>query len=278
MDWNPRNVYYYYDKPVPYWSFSIKETERTDENRIMIYPAIMENYLKFHQYASCLMVEKNTDTSLPIEEKIKLISMSYLDYLFYETIKSPDEKPYLFLLDRLFSMVLKDEKSFNNMSESMSRYNVDENGKCFFIINDTRYGANDLNEIKKIICEQNSIELPDERMSKELRDKIQEAEDLRRKLNNTKMGSLEVQMVCVMISTAMKLDDIYRLPIRKFVKILERVDQKLHYSIYLSAAMSGMVEFKNKDILSHWMSEKEKTAFENNELLDYEKFKSEKGL
>ena len=53
----------------------------------------------------------------------------------------------------------------------------------------------------------------------------------------------------------MKLEDIYNLTIRKFSKILERVDYKLHYQIYKSAEMSGMVSFKDGNPFKHWMAD-----------------------
>ena len=70
-------------------------------------------------------------------------------------------------------------------------------------------------------------------------------------------------MICVLISTPLKMEDIYKLSIRKFEKILQRVDAKLHYQIYLSASMSGMVKFENENAIQHWMndlSEKDKYA------------------
>ena len=57
------------------------------------------------------------------------------------------------------------------------------------------------------------------------------------------------------IKVSYKLEDIYKLTIRKFSKMLQRIDHKLHYQIYLSAEMSGMVEFKNKDAIVHWMND-----------------------
>ena len=62
-------------------------------------------------------------------------------------------------------------------------------------------------------------------------------------------------MICVLISTPLKLEDIYGLTIRKFDKILKRVDAKLHYQIYLSASLSGMVTFKDDNSIQHWMND-----------------------
>jgi hypothetical protein len=274
--WNPRNIYYYYDKPVPYHANSIKPEERNEKNQLLFYPARMSDYIMFNHYGSSLLLEKNTDQTLSFEDKIKYISMSYFQYIFFETLNNPDSKPYLFLFDRLLSIVLRDD-SFKDFESSMNRYfHNDDN--VYFKINDIIYDTDDFDNIRKIICEANLLEIPDEKISKELREKIREAEEFQAKMNKTKMGSLEVQMVCVQISTGMKLEDIYNLPIRKFIKILERVDKKLHYEIYMSASMSGMVEFKDKSILKHWMSDTSKEFFDNDAVIDYEKFKTEKGL
>lgn len=274
--WNPNNIYYYYDKPVPYHANSIKPDDRNEKNQILIYPATMNDYIMFHHYGSSLLLEKNTDQNLTFEEKLKYISMTYFQYLFFETMDNPESKPYLFLFDRLLSIVLRDD-SFKDFEKSMNRY-FHNGDKVYFRINDIIYDSDDFDKIRSIICDANLLEPPDEKISKELRDKIKEAEEFQAKMNNTKMGSLEVQMVCVQISTGMKLGDIYNLPIRKFIKILERVDKKLHYEIYLSASMSGMVEFKDKSILKHWMADTSKGIFDGDSVIDYEKFKTEKGL
>ena len=60
-------------------------------------------------------------------------------------------------------------------------------------------------------------------------------------------------MICVLISTALSTEQIHNLTIRKFIKILQRVDHKMHYEIYKTAECSGMVKFKEG--IDHWMSE-----------------------
>ena len=66
-------------------------------------------------------------------------------------------------------------------------------------------------------------------------------------------------MLCVVISSSLTLDDVYKLSIRKFAKILDRIDHKMHYEIYLSASMSGFVQFKNEDAIKHWMADLTRT-------------------
>lgn len=225
-----------YDLPVEY-------------KELKIYPVKMIDYLDFHLFASCLLLDKN---SVP---DIEVISMTYLDYLY-----SLKDAPYLFFFDRLLKLVLDIPEE-----EQDSYISYFQKGKkSIFSINGVEYDSNDFEEIRNIICEQNCIEKIDETIQKELREEMRSAQEYRMKQNGNKMCSLEEQMVCVLISSSLKLHDIYELTIRKFSKILQRIDNKLHYQIYLSASMSGMVEIKDKSALKHWMSDfNKKDKFED---------------
>lgn len=225
--WSKYEVFYIYDNPVKY-----KELE--------FFPATMKDYLQFHWYAQCLTLDKNSSRDP------KIISMTYLDYMY--TSSNP-ENPYFAYFDALLKIVLRKD----NLN---AQYGRNAKGKAIFVIEGKEYSSTDFEEIKKIISEYNSLELPDDKIQKEIRDNMEEAKRLRAKMNgNVKMASLEDQIVCVLISTSMSLEKISSLSIRKFLKILERVDAKLHYEIYLSASMSGFVEFKDKSVIKHWMSD-----------------------
>lgn len=134
-------------------------------------------------------------------------------------------------------------------------FGTDSNGKAIFKINGVIYNSEDCDKMTDIIFMQNSIEHIDETIQKEVRDAMDKAKVYKMKQNAYKMCSLEDQMICVLISTPLKMQDIYDLTIRKFSKILERVDHKLHYEIYLGAEMSGMVKFKDEDHIKHWMAD-----------------------
>lgn len=224
-------IYTFYDKPVPY-------------KGLLIYPALMSEYIDFHWAVSSLLLDKNSTPD------INVISMSYLSYLYY-LLKNDDKAPYLLMLKYLLLMVLHiDEKD-----EDRIKFYELEDGKAYFSIDNKQYDSEDLINIKKIIFEQNCISDIDESIQKEVRDAMEKAEEYKMKQNAYKMCSLEEQMICVSISSPYKLEDIYKLTIRKFSKMLQRIDHKLHYQIYLNAEMSGMVEFKNKDAIVHWMND-----------------------
>jgi hypothetical protein len=222
------DYYLFYDKPIPY-------------KELLIYPATMDRYLDFHFYITCLLLDKN---SIPNPE---VITMTYLQFMYY--MASTTELPYLYMFKELLKMVLHID------NDSDLWFGTDPNGKAIFKIKGIIYNSDDLDKITDIIFLQNSIEHIDDTIQKEVRDAMEKAKVYKMKQNEYKMCSLEDQMVCVLISTSLKFEDINKLTIRKFSKILERVDYKLHYEIYLSAEMSGMVKFKDENKIKHWMAD-----------------------
>ncbi len=215
-----------YDKPIPY-------------KDLLIYPVTVDNYISFHFYSLCLSLDKN---SVPDPA---VISMSYLEFLYYTSTTA--EIPYLYMFKELLKMVLHINK------DEAFHFAMSEKGKAYFTINGVKYTSDDADKIIDIIMTQNLIEHIDDSIQKEVRDEMEKAEMYKR--NQYKMCSFEDQCVCILISTSLRFEDIYKLTIRKFSKILERVDHKLHYEIYLSAQMSGMVQFKDESKLKPWLAD-----------------------
>lgn len=231
MPFNPRDYFYIYDNPVPY--------KEDTEDELLIYPVSMRDYLSFHFYASCFLLEKNSVADP------KVISMSYLEYMYSI---SDDKNRHVLLFDGVLRIVLrKPDMAF--------RPYYSEDGKPYFEIDGREYNADDFDNLKEIITEQNLFELPNELIQKEVRDKMEETRRFREKINNSKMASLEDQIIAVAIYTGWGLDKIYDLSIRKFIKTLQRADHMLHAKIYLAASVSGFVDFKDKSIIKHWLSE-----------------------
>jgi len=218
-------VYFTFDQPVPYKS-------------LKIHPVMMKDFIWFNMLVDCLTIDKN---SIP---NVKVIQMSYLEYLFES---DSEENKNIAKLDALLKLVLKDDIVIS--------YGMNENKKPMIKIGDDLFDGNDFENIKEIICLYNDVELVDDMIEKSIRDNIKEAERLRMKMSGNKMANLEDQIVAIMISTALRMEDIGNLSIRKFSKALARIDHKLHYQIYMNASMSGMVKFKDKSVLRHWLSD-----------------------
>ena len=229
MSISPIDMYVTFDEPVPY-----KDLE--------FFPVSMRDYFIFGYLSSCLLLEKD---SVPDP---KVISMTYLEYLFSIT---DDDNKLISKLDGLLRYVLgkKNDTDFKII------YKREENGRPLFIINNKEYNSDDFDKIRQIISEQNAINLPDESIQKSVRDAIEEARRYKEKLNNTKAAGLEDQMVALSVYTGWPLKDIYNLSIRKFVKAIKRANHLLYQKIYLQSSLSGFVTFKDKSILSGWLSD-----------------------
>lgn len=229
----------------------IKETtfdEPVIYKGLKIYPVKVKDMIEFSLYSECLRTDKNSTPD------INVIQMKELEYLYWMT-ETNEKTPYIFMFDRLLSLVLKDDESFKVPIESITRFKRFENGNHHFIINDIAYFAEDYDIIKQIIAKQNSVELIDENISKDVRDSLENAKKYKAKLQKSgPPASIEDLIISLSITTGWSLEYIYNMTIRKFYKTIARMDNLIHYKIYLAASMSGMVDFKNKSFIKHWMS------------------------
>ena len=235
------------DAITAHWITMINISDVFDEpreyNGLKIYPVTIRDYYLFNTSIRCMLLDKN---SIPDP---KIISMTYLEYLFK---LANEDNLYLAMMDTLLRMCLHIPQELKDI-----QYLNDSNKKPLIKIGKIELRDDDFNKLKIIICDQNMVDLPDENISLEARKAFDKAKDYRQKESGRKMAGLEDQICCVLISTSLSLEDISKLTIRKFNKILERVDMKLHYQIYLQAKMGGMVTFKDESFIRHWLSEVE---------------------
>lgn len=214
--------------------------------QLLIYPVTMHNYLDFNISANCLMINKN---SIPDP---KVISMSYLDFLFSIILdNTPEAQFYSYSFTKILELCLKVKP------ESIA-YQKDDKGKIKLIINTENYNnliidRNDFDNIKEIICSQNINSYDNSYIDPELEKAMREVEEFENR-HKKKIGSIEDQIICLMLALhEVDKKKILDLTIRTFSKLLQRYDFKLHYVMVKQASMSGMVEFKGE--IDHWMSD-----------------------
>jgi len=228
--------YFYYDDPVPYKGM-------------------------FYMSIPTLIINKNR---IP---DIKIIQMKYLDYILYlinEELEMVKTVGCSQIIQQFYSLLCLSFQIDINQIDIVQ----DENNKAVLkILNyknangevrDIFLTGSEFDDVKQIICDYNMVELPDEKIDPVFEQAIEDARKFRNK-NADIMGSLEDQFVCIMISSSLTLDDIKNLTIRKYQKILERVDFKLHYQIYRTAEVSG-AEFKQP--IQHWRAEIKNDKYE----------------
>lgn len=208
---------------------------------LSVYPVTMKDYHKLNYFSQSILLEKN---SIP---DVKIISMSYLEFMYMQTNQ---KTPYAYLFRELLALCLRVD-----VEEIVVKFE-EETNKPIFVVSGEKYYSEDFEELKLIIAEQNLLEIPNEMIQKEIRDKMEEARKLKEKMSgNSKTGSLEDLVVSVVISTSLRIEDIYGMTVRKFTKVLQRLDHKMHYEIFTSASLSGLVKFKEKDFIRHWLAD-----------------------
>lgn len=212
---------------------------------LLLHPVKMTDVLFFNYGVEALTVDKNNMPDLDI------IQMPYLTFLLSQ---SNNENLYAQKLLALFSVVTR-------LGDKLEVLATPDNKKISIAKDGEVYTHREFDEIRYIICEQNKIDLPDEKMSSKLRDVLEQSRKHRQKFAKGKVASLEGQMVALSIGTGMSMQDIYEMTYRKFMEAVERFDRLLHYKIYVSASMSGFVKFEDKDVLTHWLIDKPKDPF-----------------
>jgi len=237
-----------------------------------IYPVRLRDYYAFYGYADCFLTDKN---SIP---DAKVISMKELEYLHYITQKEKSEKPYIYFFDRILSLCLRDNDSFENPQKSIVRFYLYKDlHNPYFLINNKKYYDSDYKNIKRIICMQNLVDLPDENISKDVRDSLENALSYKNK-SDENPATLEDYIISLSVVTGWKLEYIYEMSIRKFIKSVRRFDHYMHYKIFMSASMSGMVEFKDKSVIKSWLSGLEKKDKYKDVSLGLEEFRRKLSL
>ena len=230
MAFKPRDIFYVFDSAVPY-------------KKLTLYPVKMKDYYTFAFLSQCLMLEKTADP-----DPIKTIAMTYLEYLFY---KSDDENKLIYLMDGLLRMVLGKQPD----EKFEIKYRVGKNNRPEIEIEGEVYDSDDFMQLREIISEQNGLELPNEKIQKTVRDKMEEARRYKEKLRGNKMASLEDQMLALSIYSGWDLDKIYSLTIRKFKRALMRANHMLYQQVFLQAKYGGMVTFKDESFINGWLAD-----------------------
>lgn len=243
-----------FDEPIPY-------------RKLLIKPVKVRSYFEFFMSIQCLTIEKN---KIP---DVRIIQMSYLDFLVDKMKNDKESQAYGNMLLTVMLLCL-------NVKPESIMYKPNSKGKHELIVT-THEGeeeiinAKDFDIIKDIILKQNIPSYDDAYIDPKVEAALKEAEEFMNKKNKG-IGSLEDQIVCVM--TGLQESDtekIYEMTIRKFTKLLQRIDHKLHYQIYKAAEMGGMVTFKES--IDHWMSDLSNKNKYGNAIVDYGSFKEKFG-
>jgi hypothetical protein len=72
-------------------------------------------------------------------------------------------------------------------------------------------------------------------------------------------ASVEKKLVAIATVTNYKVEELYDLPIRKFLMLLTSIDDVITYATNRIGSMNGLVKMKNP--IEHWIYKKEKSMY-----------------
>ncbi len=223
---------------------------------ITLYPVTVKDYFDFYISIACLTLDQYNDEDAI--DNYEIYTMSYLDYIFNYNDRHQDS--YMdSLLIRLLSVCMRID--FNDGVNEIKLFYDGEKKRHFLRINDVDIDHKDFDNIRHIVCQQNNIDISIFDLDPLVRKNLQKTIQLQNASRKNNMCSLEDQIVAIMITTSLNQETINNLTIRKFRKILDRVDHKMHYEIYTLASKSGFVTMKSE--YPHWLNKIDKDVSKN---------------
>jgi len=217
------NYYDIYDKPHPY-------------KGLLIYPVLVKDYCEFSSCIDCLNYNKNETND------IKILQMSYLDYLLFLDTIQPDVQAYIKLF-HLLCLVLRFPLDSNEHSIEFRKDT--NNNTIFFIVDGVEFLSQDFDEIRKIILLQHCMEYEEWILDEKIKKALAETAEFNKK-KSFEFADFEEQTILYHLYTGLDYEKIYDLTIRKFTKGLQILFRKEDYKLLKGAELAGTVTFKEE--------------------------------
>lgn len=272
-----KEIYFTFDEPIPFCG-------------MYLHPIKTRNYTEFTQSIACLQLNKNDDP--------EGIVKTHLGYLIGKFSDEKTGKDWASKFSRLIELVfdikngLRCKKcgrfisfeEYNAYIQSNKKEFVCECGgsiggmiefkedketkKLILVINGNDMNHKDFQRFRKIVLYQNFPDFKDDSfVNKEIREDEEEKQSLLAKQNGNASASLEKKIVCVSSRTPYKIEELYDMPIRKFLMLFQAVDDFITYSTNRIGQMTGMVSSKIEN--EHWVYKKDRDLYEKGVDLDY---------
>lgn len=254
QDDNMLRVFYANDYPIPF------------KDNLLLYPVQVDLYYCFHLLVECLLLPHLTSGD------VNAISMSYLEYLLYLCEKKNDIEHIIYLNELLLIVFRKENTYIDADGKEKSTVSIDFKNKKLTICG-IEITHHEFDFIRKIILEQNAIEVPDESLPPELVQAFKEKEEFKLRQSKVKMCSFEDQINVVVAKSPYRRDEIMTMTIRSFTRLLTRVDKIMAYEI--STLLSPNMEKKDRENIPHYMESIDSTLKERyeKELTDMDSLK-----
>ena len=257
--------YFTFDKPVPF------------KTGLTLYPVNLENYEHFLACSSCLLLNKNDSNDglfmshleylikkMEDEETGRLMSQYFsrlMEMVFHveNGMRCIDCGKIISFMD--FMKIIQEEKENascphcggKNVEEVIRYITNPKTKKKELVIMGVNINSKEFDRLRQIIMYQNLPDYKDDSwVNAELREDQRLKNELLAKNNGGPVSAtLEKKMVCVAAKSSYKLEDIYKMPMRKFIMLLSSIDDAMTYECDRIGLMSGLVSSKKP--LEHWI-------------------------
>lgn len=215
---------------------------------ITTYPVLMKDVYKFYKCAGVLLINP-LDFNDP-----KVASMSYLELVINLSLFQEEfQKNFVDILCLTMHVTEDDIKVKQEANEDGSM-----NYSLVIMQNDKQKVINGamFTKIKNLICYQNGLEVQNLRENQDI---VKAKRAISQQNSVGGAPSINDQVYSVSAETGIDIKEIMSWSINRFNEILKACDRLMHYKIYRSAEMSGMVTFKNGIPVKSWLKSEENT-------------------
>lgn len=213
---------------------------------ITTYPVLMKDVFRFYKCAGVLLINP-LDFNDP-----KVAAMSYLDLVINLSLIQKEFKENFLEMLRLTLRIKDEDLKIESDGEKEDKHYslIIRQNNIWKIVNGATF-----TKIKNLICYQNGLEVQNLNENQE----ITRARKALAQQNNVGSPSLKDQVYSVAAEMQINVADIMNWSINRFNEILKACDRLIHYKIYRSAEMSGMVSFKNGIPIHSWLKNEDST-------------------
>lgn len=216
---------------------------------LTLYPVLMKDIFTFNKTAGVLMINP-LDFNDP-----KVASMSYLELIINLCAMQEDFKDNFIDLMKIVLHIEDEDLKVNvEKNQSQNVYSLLVSQKQDGIEEDDTWqkiSASKFTKLKDLICFQNGLEVLDLGQNQDI---IRTKRALARQATLDGAPSISDQVYSVSCATGIDVKTIMNTwTINRFNEILKACDRIIHYKIYRSAEMSGMVTFKNGIPVKSWL-------------------------
>lgn len=263
-----KEKYFTYDLPVPFCG-------------LMMYPVSVRNYNEFLTSNVCFLLNKNDDpkgvmmshldylvSKMQDETEGGMWSMRFsrlLELIFHfkngykceKCGKNVSFEDFIAKVEGLRQRYEAGEDLGDNINiyececggtlREMIKLSKDEKtNKTILIVDGKTITNNDFYKLRRIALYQNLPDYKDDSwVDKAIRDDQAAKVELESKTRGSVKASLERKILCLSTELSYKLEDIYNMPMRKFIMSLNIIDKKISYIAERIGLMTGMVSTKN---------------------------------